>query len=384
MPRITKTFIAVHACILFMSPSFASQTETVSSEKLLPAQWVLSAHAEDVALARGLPVMALDRANWPAYWTDTGAPAKAVRNLQAELMATHPNGWQLSAVVRAQAWLEASADAATVAALDAMRSDPVAPRSFKLTASGQSWQGQGIKVGTPWRALGGAGQWQWHANAQLLSLKRLRTDQVGGDIVYQGVGVYDFNVAAQRANTSITGPFLPPSGLNGQGAAFSLVLKGEPLPGLHLHLQADDLVSRLQWSGMALDTSVLKSQVTTRAADGSLDYAALINGQMSLVAMDERMAPHWRINASWLLPAKQAGEVTFRANRLAGMNQFWLGWQGDNLAHEKPHWAFEIEPSRKALSAELTWGNWHALLATDGKGARTEYRRWFLGWQTAL
>lgn len=384
MSRIAKTFIAVCAFLLFLPPSFASQTEAVSGEKVNPAQWVLSAHAEDVALARGLPVMALDRANWPAYWTDTGAPAKAVRNLHAELMATHPNGWQLSAVVRAQAWLEASADAVTVAALDATRSDPVAPRSFKLTAGGQSWQGQGIKVGTPWQALGGAGLWQWHANAQLLGLKKLRTDQVGGDIVYQGVGVYDFNVAAQRANTSITGPFLPPSGLNGQGASLSLVLKGEPLPGLHLQLQADDLVSRLQWSGMARDTSVLNSQVTTRAADGSLDYAGLVNGQMSLVAMDERMAPYWRLNGSWLLLGNQAGEVTFRANRLAGMNQFWLGWQGVNLAHERPHWAVEIEPNLRALSAELTWGNWRALLATDGKGARTEYRRWLLSWQAAL
>lgn len=384
MPRISKTLLAACVFLLCLPLPFAAQAETVSGEKPKSGQWVLSAYAEDLAMAQGLPVMALDQPDWPNYWTDSGTSAKAVRSLHAELMATHPNGWQLSAVVRAQSWLKASADAVTVAALDATRSDPVAPQGFKLSASSQSWQGQGIKVGTPWQSLGGAGLWQWHANAQLLSLKKLRTDEVAGDIVYSGAGNYDFNVAAQRANTSITGPFLPPSGLNGQGASLSLALKGEPLPGLYLQLQADDLFSRLHWQDMANDASVLNSQVTTRAADGSLDYAAVINGRMSLLAMNEPMAPHWRINARWLLQAKQAGVVTARAENVAGISQFWLGWENGNLEQARPHWVLEIEPRLKALSAGLTWGNWHVLLATDGQGARTEYRRWLVGWQAAM
>ncbi len=358
-----------------------AQTRDPESENSPRETWVLSAQAEDTALGEGLPVLALDRQDWPRFRSDTSGTARAARSLRAELLATHPSGWQFSAVVRAEAWLEASPDAVTVAALDTTHTDPTGPQSFTLAARSQSWQGQGIKVGTPWWALDHAGTWHWRANAQLLNLTKLRTDEITGSIAYSGAGVYDFNLAGQRANTSITGPFLPASGTGGQGASLSVAFKGEPWPGLQLQVQADDLLSHLEWQSMATDISALNSQVATRAPDGTLNYAALLNGRMALATLNERIGTHWRVNARWALEGLPASAVTARAEYVAGMRQFWLGW--DSVYAEKTKWHWEIEPQRRALSAGLSWGHWQALMATDGQGDSTEYRRWSLGWHAA-
>lgn len=160
-----------------------------------------------------------------------------------------------------------------------MKADPEIARNYKLTASSQTWQGQGIRMGTPWLKLDEAKRWHWQADAQLLRLQRFRLIDLSGNVTYQGGNVYDFNLQSQRSNPGITGPFLPPSGSSGLGSSLSVALQGEPATGWRIQLRADDLLSRLQWSELATDTAVLNSQVTSRAPDGSLDYAPLVKGK---------------------------------------------------------------------------------------------------------
>lgn len=284
---------------------------------------------------------------------------------------------------RAEVWLHANADAVTLAAYDSRGADPEVTRSYSPYATTQSWQGEAIKVGTPWWSLDSAELWQWRAELTLLQLKQLRTAELSGDLRYRGGGAYDFNLHSQRSNTDVTSPFLAPSGTSGTGESLSLALQGQPAPGWRVQLSAEDLASQLRWSDMATDTNALNSQITSRAPDGSLDYAPLLRGKKALMPVTGQIGAYWQAKVAWSA-FENSGErsvVTFRATRKAEISQFWLGWDSGDGAHITPRWSLEFEPNWQAAKLELTWGgNLQLLLATDGLGQSTQYRQLKLGW----
>lgn len=383
--RISSTpFICVIGALCSL-PSFAQDLPSSAVGSPSPP-WTISATASNEAVGHGLPVLALDRDDWPNYRSGQANHPQAWRSIQAELSATNPAGWRFGALVRAEAWLQASPDAVTVAALEAMKADPEIARNYKLTASSQTWQGQGIRMGTPWLKLDEAKRWHWQADAQLLRLQRFRLIDLSGNVTYQGGNVYDFNLQSQRSNPGITGPFLPPSGSSGLGSSLSVALQGEPATGWRIQLRADDLLSRLQWSELATDTAVLNSQVTSRAPDGSLDYAPLVKGKKALLPIKSRIGVHWQAKASWSAFESngEPGAMTLRADRKADINQYWLGWDSGDAGKNSPRWSLEIEPRLRVASLGLVWGGWHASLATDGKGTGSEFRSWRAGWQHAF
>lgn len=363
-------------------PSFAQDLHSGTPE-ITRTPWTLSATASEESIGQGLPVLALDRDDWPRYRSGQASQPRAWRSLQAELSATHPGGWRFGALARAEAWLQASPDAVTVAALDAMNSRPETARSYDLNASSQSWQGQGLRVGTPWLKLDAADRWRWQADAQLLRLQQLRTVDLSGKLSYQSSDVYDFNVHSQRSSPNITGPYLSASGRSGLGSSLSVAVQGEPAAGWQVQLRADDLLSRLDWPELATDNAVLNSQVTSRAPDGSLDYAPLIKGQKTLMHITRRICVHWQAKVSWSAfeSQSQPGAITLQLDRRAGLNQAWLGWESGDAGRNRPRWSLAIEPVRRVASLGLGWHGWQALLATDGKGTNSEFRYLRLGWQ---
>lgn len=380
-PSAASLICAIGA--LFSSPSFA-QDLSASTLQTPRALWTLSVTASEESIGQGLPVLALDRDDWPNYRSGQDRKPRAWRSLQAELSATHLSGWRLGTLVRAEAWLQASPEAVTVAALDALKSQPEpGARKYHIDARSQSWQGQGIRVGTPWLKLDAAERWHWQADTQLLRLKRFRTVDLAGNMSYQSKDVYDFDLHGQRSNPGITDSFLPPSGSSGLGASLSIAVQGEPAAGWHVQLRADDLLSRLDWSDLATDSATLNSQVTSRAPDGSLDYAPLIKGQKALMHINRRIGVHWQAKASWsaFQATGQTGAVTLQAERKAGLNQYWLGWDSGNAGQNRLHWSLAVEPIRRAASLGLVWHGWQALLATDGKGTASQLRQLQLGWQ---
>ena len=348
-----------------------------------PAPWTLSATASEESIGQGLPVLALDRDDWPSYRSGQSSHPRAWRSLQAELGATHPSGWRISTLARAEAWLQASPDTVTAAALEATKAEPEAGRRYDLNASSQSWQGQGVRAGTPWMKLDTAERWHWQADVQLLRLQQLRTIDLSGNVSYLSTDDYDFNVHSQRSNPNITDPYLSASGSSGLGSSLSVAVHGEPAEGWQVQLRADDLLSRLDWPDLATDTAVLDSQVISRAPDGSLDYAPLIKGQKTLMHVTRRIGVHWQAKAQL---------VRFRPQRPAGRGDAAhrpQGWAEPVLARlgqwrcrtSRPRWSLAIEPVRRVASLGLVWRGWQALLATDGKGARSEFRYLHLGWQ---
>jgi hypothetical protein len=368
--------------VLLSLPTLAQDLPSSASETSR-SPWTLSATASEESIGQGLPVLALGRDDWPSYRSGQSSHPRAWRSLQAELSATHPSGWRISTLARAEAWLRASPDAVTTAALEATKSEPETGRPYELNASSQSWQGQGVRVGTPWMQLDAPARWHWQADVQLLRLQRLRTIDLSGNVSYLGGNAYDFKLRSQRFNPGITDTFLPPSGSSGLGSSLSVALQGEPAVGWQVHLRADDLLSRLDWPDMASDTALLNSQVTSCALDGSLDYAPLIKGQKALMHIRRRIGVHWQAKASWsaFAASSQPGMVTLRADRKAGLSQYWLGWDSGDAGYNRLRWNMALEPVRRVASLGLAWGGWHALLATDGKGIKSEFRYLRLGWQ---
>ena len=183
---------------LLSLPSFAQDAFAPGAT---PPHWTIHVALGEESIGQGLPVLALDRPDWPSYLSGQEADPRAWRSLYAELSATHPSGWRLGALIRAEAWLQASPDAVTAAALDATDSEPETGRRYNLNARSQSWQGQGIKVGTPWLALDAAKRWHWQADAQLMRLQRLRTIDLSGSLLYRARDLYDFNIQSQRSNS---------------------------------------------------------------------------------------------------------------------------------------------------------------------------------------
>ena len=76
--------------------------------------------------------------------------------------------------------------------------------------------------------------------------------------------------------------------------------------------------------------------------------------------------------------------MTLRADRKAGLNQYWMGWDNRETGQTRLHWQLELEPVRKAASLGLDWRGWHAVLATDGQGTGSQLRSINLGWQTVF
>lgn len=374
------TFIAL-TCTVFSSLAIAQASPAGAG-----AGWTASATWAEESAGQGLPVLALDRSDWADHLLGHPTIARAFRSMKAELNVTHPNGWRMAALARAETWLQANSEAVTLAALEAKGVNPSVASDFSPYASAQSWQGEGILVGTPWWNLDVAGAWRWQADATLLQLRHLSTAELAGKLQYRGNGLYDFDMHSQRSNTNITSPFLPASGDSGLGASLSLGLMGLPAPGWRLQLRADDLVSQLQWSDLATDTNALNSQVTSRAADGSLDYAPLIKGQKALVRVARRMSVNWQTQVAWSAFENrgQSGAVTLRAARKADISQLWLGWESGGGASTAPRWHVEVEPAWQAAKLELAWRGWQVLIATDGKGLATQYKQLKFGWQTDL
>lgn len=371
--------LAAAALAAFSSSAPAQHLPTTA-----PAQtpWQVSAWVEEQSLADGLPVLALGRDDWYRGLTANATQPRAQRHIQGGVQATHPSGWRLGALARSYAQLSATGDTVALAALTAQRLDPPVGVDNNIATQSWGWSGAGLQVGTPWHPWPSTPRWRWRADAQWLQLMKVRHNQLQGQIAHQGGGAYDIQLSADRWGNQISGAFLPPSAPSGWGASVSLALDGEPVPGWHLGVRADDLLSHLHWGALARETSVIDSAVSSRAPDGSLDYAAVVNGQQTVGRWQQSMAPRWQLDVRHTL-SHPSGALTWRSTRWAGFQQHWLGWA--STAHEPVAWRVAVEPVRHALSVSLQWHGLALELASDGQGtAQTQYRSASLRWNLPL
>jgi hypothetical protein len=168
------------------------------------------------------------------------------------------------------------------------------------------------------------------------------------------------------------------------GASLSFAVKGQISSAWKIELSADDLLSKLQWANLATDKSTLNSQVTSRVADGSLDYGPLIKGQKSVLPITAQIGTTWQTKVAWSMSESfgQAGSLTFRSLRKSEINQTWLGWDGELLSTSNSRWRIEIEPTINAAMLDMILGAFKISLATDFKGGDSQYSRVQFGWQS--
>lgn len=345
-------------------------------------RWTVDASVNLEAIGQGLPVLMLAGDTWPQYRTDRPSTARAALWARAELQATHPSGWRFATVARQEASLVASADAVDLAAAYATSSNPGVPRTYRVDAQAHQWRANGLKLGTPWLTLDSTESVKWQADLQYLQLTKLATTSANGTVQYQGNGVYDLDLHAVQANLGVSGPYLAASNTSGWGASLSGQLAAELAPQLHLTVAVDDLLSTLQWSGLATDSSAIQSAAVTRAADGTLDYGPLIQGRKYLSDIRKEIGPTataklaWRPSASFTPP----GAATARYVRKYDIEQLWLGWDAERPGELGLTWSAELEPQVGALALRLHGAHWSVQWAGDGRGAASQYARTALGW----
>lgn len=369
--------------VLQMTVSWAQVSDATTDNTLVP--WQMSAWADEQSVSDGLPVVALDRTDWFRGLGKTASLYSAQRQLQGGLDATHPTGWRVGALARSFAYVQATGGAVTLAAQMAQKIDPAVGVVSNVNAKSWGWSGTGLSVGTPWIPFVQSGQWRWRADAQWLRLSKIRENKLDGTISYQG-GTYDAYANATRWGNQITGPFLPLSGPTGWGGSLSLTLEGEPAPHWYLGIRANDILSRLHWASLARETSLINSQITSRHPDGSLNYAALVNGQQSLDVWKKSMDTQWQLDVRHTIRGEQGalGALTWRSTSWGGLDRHWLGWASPARG-KGVKWLVAVEPWRHVLSGGLHWRGLSLGLATDGKSkSHTQYRSWSLRWEIPL
>jgi hypothetical protein len=340
--------------------------------------WAPFTSVEEHSIADGLPVLALDHDGWQQLVPIGPDTARAAQRVNAVLGAEHSSGWRLGALARSQAAVAVSSDALSLAQAIAGDRSPAADTSFGLGASYVGWRGRGFTVGIPWQSVG-SNDWQWTADAQWLQLTDFRYTQLEGTALYQSsTQTYGFDVSSDRASRGITGPFLGISGVKGVGYSVSFAAKGQITPKVQVSFKAEDLLSRLRWGQLAREQLSLNTQVQRRRADGFLDYAPAISGRQSIQAVSARMGARYDTQLAWQYAPTSAASA--RWHRLAGMNEYWLGWS-TRWPERSISLQLGLEAVRQAVAARLTWNGFYVNVGSDGKGTVSQYRHIGLGWE---
>lgn len=344
--------------------------------------WLVGLSVEDVSVANGLPVVSIGRDDWHRHLKDLGTQPKAFRRTQGKLIAEHPSGWRWGVVARSQAELKATPDSVRLAAYLDGKNDPVSAADFEVAASHMGWQGLGFEVGTPWMALPVQGTWEWSADIQWLQLKKLRVNEIAGQVSHIANGSYVFALNASRANEQINNPFIGSSSSSGYAGSLSLSLRGQLTDSLSVNLRAQDIGSRLQWNRLATEDSRINSQVVTKLPDGTLDYGPVIQGIQARRDTHRNMGVSWSADARWNVPLNQFSDsaVAFQLKRFAGLNEVWIGW-GAAIPSAHFKWQVSVEPIRHAVKSRLDWAGFYLTIGTDGRGKSSEYRQVAMGWR---
>lgn len=378
------TRFGVHLSFWVLACGLALAGAATAQPKELDAShtWKVDASFSQDAVGQGLPVLLLGGDSWPQYRIGRPSTARAALWARAELVATHSSGWRFGTIARQEAALSASADTVDLAVAYVTASNPGVTRSFQLATQARQWRASGLKLGTPWLALNSTESLKWQADIQYLQLRNLETTSAAGVVKYQGNGVYDLDLHAEQANQGVTGPFLAASNTSGWGASLSGQLAAELAPQLWFTLAVDDLLSTLQWSGLATDTSVIQSATVTRAADGSLDYGPLRKGRQYLSDIRTEIGAGVTAKLSWRPSPSgtQTGAATMRYARKYDLEQLWLGWDAERPEVLGLAWSAELEPQLGALALRLRGTHWSLAWAGDGRGAASQYTRTMVAW----
>jgi hypothetical protein len=322
----------------------------------------------DVTLSDGLPVRNLD-GDWRHGYNASESNPRAMRYAQVEM------GWrsawgEWSLVERKEAFLQMSADTASLLALYQQKA---APNASTLNRSAQAsflgWHGRG----GAWRS----NTWQWQ-NTQFrwglqgFRLLELRQYETTGTWGTDASGTYNYavhginNSSRQSVPSGVTALGQPSS--NGWGGSLSFDITHHLNEAHSLRLVAEDAYSQLRWSQLITQQESLNSSIKSRNGDGYVDYAPAVLGQYTSTNLLTKIPPAWR--SEWRWKTYPWLETSASWVDRFGMQQRWIGV---NYLVGSFNWGMAVEPIRHAKQLSLMHTYWQLGLARDQASARASH-----------
>ncbi len=345
--------------------------------KTRPDGWKMSLTLRDQTLAQGIPVSALDTADWFRHVNPNAAVLRATVHQEVLAEATHASGWRLGAIARGHADVTVSADAARLARVLDSEGFPAQDTNYQLQAQGEGWRGRGVKLGSPWWTVANT-SWQWRADVVGLELTDWRQASLTGEAQgLSGAQSVDFNVQGTRAGRGVRGPFLGHGDKVGYAWSLSLDARAQLAPDWHLQLRASELVSRLHWKRSPAESLAINTAVEQLRPDGAIDYAPAVQGRQFLTNRSGRMHARWQGVLTWQATSKYAASMAWQ--RMAGMSQTWLGVSRGAADSSEISWTLAADLQRRGVKGRLEWGPAFLEVATDTRGAQAELRQLHLG-----
>jgi hypothetical protein len=319
----------------------------------------LFTRVRDVTLSDGLPVRNLD-GDWRIGYDASTSNPRAMRYAQIEM------GWQSawgdwSLIERKEAFLEMSADTASLLALYQQKT---APEVSTLNRSAQA-------KFLGWHARGGAWRsnaWQWQNTElrwglqgfQLLELRQYETTGTWGADVS---GVYQYAVQANDVSSRQgvpPGTTLGAPSSNGWGGSFSFDITHHLNDVHRLRFVAEDAYSQLRWRQLTAQQEKLNTSIKSRNSAGYIDYAPAVVGQYTSTNFLTQIPATW--TTEWRWKTYPWLETSTSWTDRFGMQQRWLG---ANYLTGAFNWGLAVEPFRHAKQLSLRHTHWQFGLAWD-------------------
>jgi hypothetical protein len=372
-------------CFAYGSMLWLVPVMRVHAQAKLPSDvdWHLSTQISTEAISKGLPVLVLDQDHWGKQPRQAVKQAAGLQSIDIKTMAEHASGFQFGLVWRSRVGLQANADTVDLAAAIDTKSQVQTNRVYDIQAKSQGWKGLGIAVALPWQPL--HSNWQWQVGAQGLRLQKLKAVDASGFAEYNGTNTYTAKLDVHEAGTGVKGPFLPESSTKGWGLTSSLALKGRLTSDWHVHMQVNDIWSKLQWSKMAQQQSHVDTQTLRQSADGLIDYLPAVTGRQFVGKTQKRIGAKWHVNQTWGFQNAQNWQAHMDVVRYTGMgaqSAQWLGvgqnWlsqvDASNARQTCAAWRVSYELQRGVTAIDWACQGLMARWASDRKGSASQYR----------
>jgi hypothetical protein len=248
--------------------------------------WTLYSDIVAWQASDAVPISQIDDA-WTAYSPRAGRNTAFMRNRVSA--GVGKGRWRLGLELRQDAILTTDRASLDAYYLFQQKRKPTPPASFGLQAHYFSWQAQGLRLGYTFDGPRiGARASSIALSGAVYGKQRLRERSVQGMLTYPRAETYGVAATHTDANNRMTYPFMGEAP-SASGAGLSLAATLPLLDAWTLHVQADDLASRLRWKNLPLNTESLDSNVTAYDANGYVNYQPLLSGRRRQVERSFRI-----------------------------------------------------------------------------------------------
>jgi hypothetical protein len=279
------------------------------------------------------------------------------------------NGFQLGALHRAQALVEANRDTTDLAQQYSSNAGYSQGRTYLLDYHIQGFEADGVRLSKrmQWRLSD-----QWHldggAGVSMLQGKQIKLETVSGQVI--ALNTQDFNANATQDTVSSTmdtsgnGNFNTPFGahptLSGQGFAADIGFVLERIDGLRLEAAVNDLAGSIAWKNVPRYTSDYNTATKYFDANGYVRFNPAVTSQSSYGNVEQTLDPKLWLAASYPLGPVEAKAAT------SYLRGYWFTQLG--LGHRvSPHCVVEADYDLRFQTVRLAVQYHYAYL-----GVRTD------------